>query len=364
MRKVAQYIVLCATLCLSLLSCNIHEWPENPIPSVEVDLTLTFKTDMPELIRVDRASQFSTASADDYDVRYIVKAYPLAKDGTPIQNEVAGESWSKDNVNNLDEQKTILLPPGKFRLYVWVDYVDNGSLEDKFYTTNSDKGFSMVSLIMPQEKTSPANNHFRDLFIGEIDIEVPAMYELGLPHIKADIEMTRPLAMFQFITTDLDEFVMKVLEQRAQEAAARGVVLPESELLPSSVDLTEYKVSIVYNDFMPTAFDMFQKQPNYAENGISFDSYITPLGNNEALLGFDYTFVLDNKTEEGTHPRFSVLLYDKDNVLVSAVKDIHVPLERSKYTTITDKFMTQQASGGVSINPDFEDEHNIIIGDE
>ena len=360
MRRFAQYIAVCATLVLSLLSCRVHVWPNEPIPSVEVELTLTFDTDMPEHAEITRAAK--SIPAENYALRYIVKAYPVASDNSIIKSEVLSDVWSKEDLTQHNEQHKLMLPPGKYRLYAWVDYVDKNSLEDKFYDTGSEHGFGMVSLIMHEPKQSLGNNHFRNIFIGNTLVEVDEMYELGLPSVKANIEMSQPLAMFQFVTTDIDEFVRKELQEREKRAAENGVILPESELQPSSIDLSQYKVIIQYNDFMPTAFDLFENQPTNSDSGVTFTSYITTTSGNEALLGFDYTFILNDYTEEGTHPRFSLYVYNTEDKLLSAAKDIAVPLHRGKYTTIKGTFLTMQASGGVNINPDFKNEHNIIIG--
>jgi len=40
---------------------------------------------------------------------------------------------------------------------------------------------------------------------------------------------------------------------------------------------------------------------------------------------------------------------------------IEVPLKRSHHTIMTGMFLMSEASGGVTINPDFDGDHNLIF---
>ena len=54
-------------------------------------------------------------------------------------------------------------------------------------------------------------------------------------------------------------------------------------------------------------------------------------------------------------------IYDKEGTQLSLTDPIEVPLKRSNHTIMTGMFLMSQASGGVSINPDFDGDHNLII---
>jgi hypothetical protein len=197
----------------------------------------------------------------------------------------------------------------------------------------------------------------RDAFVGKTDVEIIPQFELDLPAIDAHIHMGRPLAKFNFVSTDLDEFISRVLEQRAQQAAANGEVLPEEALTPSAVDLNEYRIVIRYAGFMPCEFNVFQDAPVDSRTNVAFDSSIIPLSGSEAMLGFDYVFVNGQRSTI----LVSISVYDKDDKLLSAVPNIEVPVERSKLTTIRSRFMTESAQGGVNLKTEFDGEWNIIV---
>ena len=54
-------------------------------------------------------------------------------------------------------------------------------------------------------------------------------------------------------------------------------------------------------------------------------------------------------------------IYDNEETLLSLSKPIEVPLKRSHHTILTGMFLMSEASGGVTINPDFDGEHNLIF---
>lgn len=59
----------------------------------------------------------------------------------------------------------------------------------------------------------------------------------------------------------------------------------------------------------------------------------------------------------------SVEVYDVDGERLSSFKPVDVPLVRSKLTTIKANFLTSDAAGGVSVDPDYDGEFNIEIRD-
>ena len=351
MRKIAQHILVCATLCFSLLSCDVHQWPEAPIPNVDVNLSLTFDTDMPILAIIDRMNTYASTDPEDYDIRYRINAYRISDNGSVSTKPSQTWTFSHPDIAALDFHSSIVMAPGKYRLHAWVDYVDNNSLEDKFYFTEEFTGISLLG------NKHIGNNDFRDAFIGSTDVEVVEQFELDLPPIEAHIHMGRPLAKFNFISTDLEEFISRVLEARMQQAAANGVILPEADLVPSSVNLGEYRIVVRYAGFMPCEFNMFSDAPVDSRTNVMFDSNITPLSGSEAMLGFDYVFVNGQRSTI----LISLSVYDKDGVLMSAVPNIEVPVERSKLTTIRGHFMTESAQGGVNLKTEFDGDINIYI---
>jgi hypothetical protein len=54
-------------------------------------------------------------------------------------------------------------------------------------------------------------------------------------------------------------------------------------------------------------------------------------------------------------------LYDKEDRQLALSTPINVPLQRNHHTLIKGSFLIEETSGGITINPDFDGEHNIVI---
>ena len=331
------------SLC-ALSSCDVHEFPAEEPESHSVVLNLDFRTALPlyQTIEYTRSGKASAMPAD-YDIRYQIRVYKTDNEGEIASEDYTALTVTKDDVTDPDHRVSMEIGEGSYRFIVWADYVDNDSDADKFYTTGDFKEITLAG------DGHCGNNAFRDAFRGETVAAVTA--ENGVTQ-EITVEMERPLARFQFVTTDLETFITNALkEQEARNSA-------EKENSPTkAVNLDDYRIVFRYTGFMPSAFNNFTNKPIDAVTGVSFTGRITRLSETEAELGFDYVFV--NGTES-TVP-IAVEVYNMENELLSSTDPIDVPLERSKLTIVRGPFLTTQASGGVGIDPGFDGEWNYEI---
>ena len=195
-----------------------------------------------------------------------------------------------------------------------------------------------------------ANTDHRDAFRGINSISLVADIIEYIPD-TLDITMQRPLAKYEFITTDLKEFIDKEFEILQKEAASRG------EDPPSRVNTDDYKVVFYYSGFMPNAYNINTDKPVDSKMGVLFESKIGVLSENEASLGFDYVFVNGKKSAVTVQ----IGLYDKEDRQLALSEPIDVPLQRNYHTVLKGSFLMQQASGGMTINPEFDGNFNIEI---
>lgn len=360
--------IVAATMACTLVlaSCAVHEWPKDgsePVepepPKYPVILYLDYDTDLPLYKIIEYQLESRSAMAIDYDVRYIIETYTVLDEHLGTKKLYSREMFTRDDVNTLNHSQLLNLPEGKYEFYVWTDYVDAGTTGPKFYLADD---FSTITV-----QNHEGNNDFRDAYAGVLKTEITPLTT------EVRVMNRRPLAKFNFITTDLDRFVEHLLELEAQAKAEseknegnenpRGDeadepatasddgIAPTSDDHTRGVNLQDYKVVFRYSQFMPNEFDIFSYIPVMALPQISFESEIKPLSDTEAELGFDYVFV---DGEEYIIP-IVVEVYDKEGNKVSGINPINVPLMRGQLTTIRDNFLTSQASGGIGINPDFED---------
>lgn len=337
MRKMIRNTVMFLALVLSLASC-VHQWPE----TVPTSVRLKFEFDRTMNPYDTLIYETKAAMNQMHDVRYVVEAYKVKPNGDYYRQAAAREVYTKDEVDNLDHEVVITVPDeGAYIMKAWADFVDQGSTEHKYY--NPDKFNEVV--IHKHE----GNSELRDAYIGTVEVQV-IRYGMHVPLVEGILQMTRPVAKYEFITEDLAEFIEKEtrLLNEGENLSGR-----EAKVL----DLNDYVVRIYYTGFMPSAFNMHSNRPNDSKTGVYYESKIIQTGENEAKIGFDY--VLANPDDASVVA--AVALYDKDGNEIAATTDIHIPLKRGMLTTVKGAFLMKESSGGVSINPDFDGEFNIIL---
>lgn len=326
----------------SMASCDVHEFPDIP-EKVPFTLHLNCKTQLPIHEEINYTTRSANAKAE-HDMRYIVNVY-RSDDG---ENFTRQADTTIVYTKHIDEEQNhsiqLNLKQGFYNFIVWGDHVDKGTSGDKYYNTSN-----FAEITYPDRENYEGNNDFQDAFRGTVQAAVLYdQYSDGeIVEQEASIQLERPLAKFKFISTDLEEFVGQVMENAALKGKAAS----------RTINPGDYRVVFRYTGFMPCSFNMFTNKPNDSWTGVSFDSRMIPLDENEIELGFDYVFV--NGTESKTN--VAVEVYDKDGELLSSTNTVEVPLVRSKLTIVRGNFLTSKATGSVGINSDYNGDFNIEI---
>ncbi len=323
---------LCLLCGLSLSSCDVHEFPDPKPKEMEFTLKLNYDTNMPLYKVVEYEEETRSALAEEYSVRYIVKAFDAEAEGAEARVELYHFEFINDDISELNATVTLSILPGNYNFVVWTDYVKKDAAEGLYYDTQK---FEEIAL---QGDVHVGSDDFRDAFRGTVVSEVSADI------VEATVEMGRPMAKFNFVSVDVEDFIVKV--------ASEGI-FPTGE----GVDLSNYKAVFRYQGFMPYSYNMFTDKPADSKVGVSFESSLRSLSDSEAELGFDYVFVNGSESTIVV----SVEIYDPQERLISSFKPIEVPLVRSKLTTVKARFLTSEAEGGVVILPDYDGEHNIEV---
>ena len=355
------HLLALAVLCASLPSCDVHEWPVEEFGDVEYLLDLRFEGDMPlyEEVTYSRAD-FSTLDNESrallysHDVRYIVNAYPAAA----ISKKRSAASPERTFVftalsgTGLDRHVRLNLPEGTWDLYVWTDYVEANTTHDKYYDTSD-----FANIVYPDRESYSGSNLCRDAFRGAVTVKVTHPYRFlenqTLPDYISTVYMHRPLARYEFISTDVDEFIKYLSAYWAGKGESRGGT--DSRALSRS-DLENFRVVFRYNTYMPSAYNAFTDLPVDSWTGMSFESTMD-INDEGIVLGFDHMFI-----EDGTGGvNVSVEVYNEDNEKIAQTPSIDVPLQRGKYTVVKGEFLSSFSTGGVIVNPGFDGDYNIEI---
>ena len=342
MKKIL-YLIICMPLLL-FSACDVHEWPETP-EFVKMHLRLNYETDMTEWEHLyDGASVIEQGLGDTYDnhqdygkIRYIVRTYPVSEKQRTIQDYVQEFVFTKDIAEGYDHEVTLDVLPGNYNVMVWSDLVKTSG-DTHFHNADN---FAEIML----QGDHKGNTNHRDAFRGTNNISLVADIMERLPD-TLNVAMQRPLAKFEFVTNDVEEFIDK--ESVRVASKANGNKSASADDTPTrAVNIEDYKVVFYYVGFMPHA----------SSTGVMFESTLKKLSDSEASMGFDYVFVNGKKSAVTVQ----IGIYDNEGTQLSLTEPIEVPLKRSHHTIMTGMFLMSEASGGVTINPDFDGDHNLIF---
>ena len=342
--------LLSCAFCMA--SCDVHEFPDIPEKRA-LHLRLNYDTDMTEWKHLyDGENMIEEGLGETYDnrraygnIRYVVRAYPLADKQRISQDYTQEFVFTKDIAEGYNHEVTLDLIPGDYNIMVWSDIVQHGG--DTYFHDKTN--FAEITL----QGEHQGNNDYRDAFRGSGNVTLIADIIERVPD-TLDIAMQRPLAKYEFITTDLTEFINK--EQTRADAKSKAQST-DGEDVTTKVSIEDYKVVFYYVGFMPNAYSLFTDKPVDSATGVLFESTLNSLSETEASVGFDYVFV--NGTESAVTVQIGI--YDNEGTQLSLTEPIKVPLRRSHHTIMRGMFLISETSGGISINPEFDGDYNLVF---
>lgn len=366
--KYLRYCCLAMVVLTAGSSCDVHEWPETDFSTTDFALHLQFDTDLPlyQEIYYSRGDlsaldQDSRTSIYDHDIRHIIEVYP-AGNGSKSRataSPVCSFVYNESSVVNFDRTYNVKLPEGDWDIYVFTDFVDAGSQNDKYYKTSD---FSAI--IYPDRGSYSGSNECRQVFRGMTSVHVEHPYRFledeTLPNYEATVEMRRPMARYEFISTDMDEFIKLLPNISSRYRESRGNDDPAAESdgsrSLSRADIEEFKVVFRYTAYMPSQYNVFSDKPTDSWTGMTYESRMD-IVDDGISLGFDYLFV--NGSEAIANVACEV--YNGDGEKIASTPSIEVPVLRSKNTIVKGEFLSSSSSGGVTIQPGFDGDYNIEI---
>lgn len=348
MRQYFKYI--CIILLSVLSTACVHEWPHNGGEPRRVHLKVIHHSEWTETTIEtsravnddDRAAGDDRAASPEKSVRYHFQVFRSGNNGSRDHET----EFIRYDTERPDFETDIELPPGDYTLYAWSDMAHLSTGKSMFFDTGD---FSYIGYTEPYN----GNNDDRDVFRGQTSIHVGQTLDADY-HAEATLEMERPLARYEFISTDLEDF-LALETTRALLNTARGTQPSDAPALAPK--LHQYRVKMIYTGYMPHVFNNITNKPIDSRTGMSYDASITILNDKEARLGFDHVMVNGHESSVAV----GMELYDPDGKLIGSVGTINVPTARSRNTIVRGKFLTSRTSGGVAINPDFDGEYNIEI---
>ena len=349
MRRTLNIIATVLT-ALIVCGCPVHQWPE-PNPATMI-LHLRYEPDLwvwphsydPAIGMVTEddpehgTDEEHPGTSGRYSgelhsgvMRIVVRAY-LPGD---TDNAVKEYTFTRDIDEGYDCDLPLDLDDGDYNLIIWADM--RGRKTDSHSYDPSD--FHRVRRMLGEEYK--ANSDHLDTYRGQTSIELrtSSRYTKELEEFSAT--MRRPMAKYEFITTDLSEFL-------EQEGIRRN--------LSSRAAIEDYVIEVNYSAYLPSSYSAVEDRLENSSTGVRYSSEVLITGESEASIGFDY--VLLNKTMQGS-VMAEISVYDMNGERVARSQQIKVPLRRDHHTVLRGAFMTILAQGGVGVDPDYDGDHNV-----
>ena len=295
-----------------------------PLPVLSLRFTLP-ETGMPDFT----PQQTSTRAAEaGYVLRCVAELYKAGTDETVLHKAVTPELQA-DGTYKVDLQ----LSEGSYDLRLWADYARTDSpLADAFYHSESLKAITLFT------EAYAANTDAKDATYGN---------ENGLTVSDEGTSLTmtlqRPLAKYRIIV-DADE-IAEYLRMRSINPAE----------FPALEELT---VSVQYEGYFPSGFNVATEKPNDAVGGIAYTTSLADCdaSASEIELGSDWILVNGNSSFVNA----TVTLSDGQGNAVCRVPGVQIDYRRNQLTTVKGRFLTSGAnSGGIRIDTEWDGSYDV-----
>lgn len=347
MKRVLGYMAFCL-LTLTGCICSVLETPENGgIDPTLIRVSLTLRADT--TIEPYRAvkSLSDAPSGDSLDMRCIVEVFKDNIGGELVERRIVGCDPSPDG--NPVVTMPLELHAGRYYVVSWLDYVDDGSVADKYY-----KAASLSAIHIPDTSEYVGDEERKEAYTGREELDLTRYYNIWQADMACEMRLETPAARIEFIATDYDKLIEKTASSSEMRHFSRAGVPYTGE-----VDLSQIQVSVLYAGYFPSGYNAYAGKPNDAALGVSFDCTARPLSDTEMRLAGDHVFV--NGSESAVTVNLQVK--DRNGVLLNEVEGVRVPVVRGKLTTIRGDFLTRSFSSGIGIDPGFDGEINVVIPD-
>ena len=313
-------IFCCALIILILSSCKGGEEPEI-MGSAPVVVTLQLDTAM-----VDWQTINDSRAIASHDLRCQVAAYPLTSTGS-----LAGAPIDRQTViftaGGQQSECRMVLPSGDYRLLAWADWVDHGTVTDKYYTTND---LGDITFMGRYE----GNNDYRNAYSGSTSVSFKVKQGDTTTVVRESLPLRSVMGKVKFVATDYNEYL------------ANGQNL---------------RVLVAYTGFLPNHYSVPRGVPFDATTGVNYISSISETsteGSGTATVGWDYVMV--NGDESSV--TMALGLYNDEGQLVGKSSTLNVPIKRGGITIVKDEFLTKTSGGGgIGIDPSFDGDIIIIL---
>lgn len=280
----------------------------------------------PKLPDYTPAKNKTRAANDTYIIRCVAE---LCKAGT--DNVVLHKSVTPEPQTGGTYLVELSVAEGDYDLRLWTDYAHaDAPLADTYYHTESLKAVSIVT------EPYTANTNSKDAaYYNESNVTLP---EEGT---EKTIKLQRPLAKYRIIADDVEAY--------------RKLVEAEPEKYPPLEELT---VTVQYEGYFPSGFNVSTGKPNNAVGGITYSQTLGHYNNADSEVQLNSDWVLVNGTESLVN--VTITITDSQSNTLCSVSGIEINYRRNHLTTVHGNFLTAGISnGGININTEWDGIYDV-----
>lgn len=230
----------------------------------------------------------------------------------------------------VEQRLTMNLHARDYDILVWSDYAPEGG----------DSPFHDASTLRPARALLHGGrpSEFKDCFHASVPLDLrpySGQWNVTMP-VRAVLQ--RPVGRFELIANDAELF---------HDAMTRGAITGR-----------EFTVRVSYKGFYAGSFNVGAGKASELVR----HAFEAPLGaipeQGELSLAFDYVFV----DEAGEQVPLLIEIVNEKGV-TQAATNVSVPMQRNFNTTLRGHFLTNLTGGGIVIDPSFDAEIDIDLGE-
>lgn len=282
-----------------------------------VTMNLTFPS--PRLQDFVAAQKKSRAADESLKLRAVIEVYNKGTDTRVLRKEEFVTATVTEGVYT----STMQLSPGDYDVHLWADYTTD-AMTDNHYITSDTKSIK----ILPKDQYR-ANTDTRDAFTKSL------MLTVGNQDKTEDIAMHRPLAKYRLVANDVAKY--------NQLRAERGY--------PALEDL---KISIVYEGFLPCAYNVSTQKLSDSVGGYGYASALSEQTDDAVTVGKDFVLV----NGEQSFVTVTILFKDANGKTISGINGVRIDYRAGQLTTVSGNFLTAGV-GGVQVDTNWSGDYEV-----
>ena len=255
MKRITIYIAHLLVLVLTGCDKTVLEFPENEgVDPTLVNANLSLAID-PKIEPYEQTGRSEGEVIDAYDVRWIVEVFRDEIGGELAERRVLGCEPAADGHHTI--HTSLALHAARYHVVAWMDYVDNGSVDDKYYTIPS-----LSSISVPAAGNYIGDEDHKDTYVARQEIDLKAHRDRWNETVDVTVTLQRPMAKIEFIATDIDKFLD---ELAARHSEITGSVA--DDLLSQTPDLSTIRVQVDYAGYFPSGSTPTRTSPTTPARG-------------------------------------------------------------------------------------------------